>query len=73
MNKIGNWFQRVKTFLGEVRGEWSKVTSPNRREVIGTTVVVLITSVIFAAFLWLADFVILWAYNRLFDVLDMVA
>jgi len=46
-----------------------KVTFPSREEVVGTTVVVLITSVIFAIFLWIADVVILRLYNGLNNLL----
>jgi len=56
---------RLGAFLGEVRTEMKKVTFPSREEVVGTTIVVLITSVIFAIFLWIADVVILRLYNGL--------
>lgn len=56
---------RFGTFLGEVRTEMKKVTFPSREEVVGTTGVVLVTSVIFAIFLWIADVVILRLYNGL--------
>ncbi len=57
--------RRLGEFLGEVRTEMKKVTFPSREEVFGTTVVVLVTSVIFAVFLWAADLVILRLYNGL--------
>ena len=57
--------RRLGAFLGEVRTEMKKVTFPSREEVVGTTGVVLITSVIFAIFLWIADVVILRLYNGL--------
>ena len=57
--------RRLGAFLGEVRTEMKKVTFPSREEVVGTTGVVLITSVIFAIFLWVADVVILRLYNGL--------
>ena len=60
---------RLGVFLGEVRTEMKKVTFPSREEVVGTTGVVLITSVIFAIFLWIADVVILRLYNGLNDFL----
>ena len=60
---------RLGVFLGEVRTEMKKVTFPSREEVVGTTGVVLITSVIFAIFLWIADVVILRLYNGLNDLL----
>ena len=56
---------RLGEFLGEVRTEMKKVTFPSREEVIGTTGVVLITSVIFAIFLWIADIVIQRLYQGL--------
>ncbi len=57
--------RRFGAFLGEVRTEMKKVTFPSREEVVGTTGVVLITSVIFAVFLWIADLAILRLYNGL--------
>ncbi|MXX73972.1 MAG: preprotein translocase subunit SecE [Holophagales bacterium] len=61
--------RRLGVFLGEVRTEMKKVTFPSREEVVGTTGVVLITSVIFAIFLWVADVVILRLYNGLNNLL----
>ena len=61
--------RRLGVFLGEVRTEMKKVTFPSREEVVGTTGVVLITSVIFAIFLWIADVVILRLYNGLNNLL----
>ena len=57
---------RWKTFLREVRGEINKVTWPKRKEVRGTTIVVLITCVIFGVYLWFVDIVmgrvLTWLY-----------
>ncbi len=60
-----------KEFLPEVKGEWKKVTTPGRREVVQTTGVVVITSFIFALYLWLADLVIRWAYGGMFKLLGL--
>ena len=60
-----------KVFLPEVKGEWKKVTRPGRREVVQTTGVVVITSVIFAVYLFLADLVIRWAYEGMFKILGL--
>ena len=60
-----NWITRAKKFLSEVRTEMTKVTFPSRNEVISTTVVVLVTSFIFAVYLWLADLVIVQGYQGL--------
>jgi preprotein translocase SecE subunit len=40
-----------------------KVSFPTREEVIATTVVVLITSFVFAVFLYLADWLIIKGYQ----------
>ena len=45
-----------------------KVTFPARDEVVGTTVVVIITSLVFAAFLYVADFAIVKAYEQILKV-----
>lgn len=57
---------RWKQFLREVRGEINKVTWPKRKEVRGTTIVVLITCVVFGVYLWFVDIVmgrvLTWLY-----------
>ena len=58
-----NWFNKVKEFLREVRSEWNKVSFPTRQEVVGTTVVVLVASLIMAIYLAIADQLILRAYQ----------
>ena len=63
-----NWWTKAKEFLAEVRAEMRKVTFPTRDEVVGTTIVVLITSFVFATFLYLADLVIVWAYQGIVKV-----
>ncbi len=68
MEKLRYFF---KEFLPEVKAEWKKVTRPSRREVWQTTAVVVITSVVFAIYLWFADTVIQWAYEGIFKVLGL--
>ena len=65
-----NWLEKVKEFLasiprflGEVKAEMKKVAFPSRDEVVGTTIVVLITSVVFAVYLWLADMIIVQLFK----------
>jgi preprotein translocase subunit SecE len=53
--KIFNYFKRLKTFLVEVRSEFKKVTWPPRREVYGTTIVVIITVFFFGFYLYGLD------------------
>lgn len=59
----------IPTFLSEVRSELKKVTFPSRDEVMGTTVVVVVASFVFAVYLFVADVVILKAYQGIFRVL----
>ena len=49
---IKAWPQRAKSFYNDVRTEMKKVTTPNRKEVQGTTTVVIITVFLFAAYFW---------------------
>ena len=52
MNRFKEFFTK---FLPEVAAEMRKTSFPSRPEVVGTTGVVLITSVIFAVYLWVVD------------------
>ena len=47
--------KRIKSFMFEVKAETKKVTWPSRKEVYGTTIVVLITILIFSIFLYVVD------------------
>jgi preprotein translocase SecE subunit len=69
MNRLKNFFT---VFLPEVVAEMRKVTFPSRQEVVGTTGVVLVTSVIFAVYLWGVDLVILRVYEWLFQAASKV-
>ncbi len=62
------WWNKSKTFFSEVVTEMKKVTFPSRDEVVGTTVVVIITSFVFAIFLYVADFAIVKAYEQILKV-----
>jgi len=51
------WVGGVKEFWRDTTTEMKKVTWPGRQEVVGTTVVVIIATVVFAVFLWGCDLV----------------
>jgi preprotein translocase subunit SecE len=63
-----DWWKKSTEFFGEVRSEMRKVTFPTRDEVVGTTIVVVVTSFIFAAYLWIADFLIQEGYVGIIKV-----
>ena len=63
-----NVWTRIRTFLAEVRGELKRTTFPSRREVRGTTTVVIVTVFIFAVFLYVVDMFLYRVVNMIFDV-----
>jgi preprotein translocase subunit SecE len=60
------WWDRARTFLGEVRNEMKRVTWPAKREVYATTVVVILVSVFFGLYLWVIDMALSSAVHWLF-------
>ena len=50
--------KRLRLFLTEVWSELKKTTWPARTEVYGTTVVVIVTVLICAAYLWIVDLIL---------------
>lgn len=48
-------FQKIKTFLKEVKIELKKVTWPSRYELRGSTGVVILTVLLFTLVIWLVD------------------
>jgi len=63
-----DWFNKAKEFLAETRSEMRKVSFPTRDEVVGTTIVVIVTSAIFAVFLFLSDQLIVLGYQSLVNL-----
>lgn len=64
-----DWFSKAKEFLSETRSEMRKVSFPSKDEVVGTTIVVIVTSAVFAVFLFGADKLITLGYQGLVKVL----
>jgi preprotein translocase subunit SecE len=62
------WFQRIRSFLGEVRSELKRTSWPSRKEVRGTTTVVVVTVGIFGVFLWIVDTALFHIVDFIFDV-----
>jgi len=63
LTKTRETLASIPRFLREVRSEMAKVSFPSRDEVVGTTIVVLVTSFIFAFYLWAADLVIVQLFK----------
>jgi preprotein translocase subunit SecE len=62
--KIGEYPQRWRSFLHEVRVEMRQVTWPTRREVLVTTWVVMVTVAFFGLFFFGVDSSVSWLVQR---------
>jgi preprotein translocase subunit SecE len=59
---------KVHAFFREVRVEFGKVSWPNRREVTGSTTVVIVVVLVLALFLFLVDQVFATVVHQLFKL-----
>jgi len=55
--KLNNLFRKIINFIKEARAELRKVTWPNRKQLISSTVVVMITVALVAVFLGIVDLI----------------
>ena len=55
LSYIPRKFEELKTFLSEVRSELKRVTWPPKTEVYPTTIVVIVTTIIFGVLLYTVD------------------
>jgi preprotein translocase subunit SecE len=58
--------ERLLLFLKEVRQEMRKVVTPSRAEVQSTTIVVVVTVFMFAAYFWLVDVILGAGVDKIF-------
>jgi preprotein translocase subunit SecE len=54
-NKKQNWVESTRAYLGDIRSEMKRVTWPNRKQVESTTLVVILSVFIFAAYFKVVD------------------
>ena len=64
--KIKSWPERAKAFYNDVRTEMRKVTTPSRKEVQSTTIVVIVAVALFGIYFEIIDYVIGNGIDRLF-------
>jgi preprotein translocase subunit SecE len=64
--KPKQWVASTREFFRDTTGEMKKVTWPTKNEVVGTTVVVIVSTIVFALFLWGCDVVFYKAIDFLF-------
>jgi len=58
------WVQ-IRDYVSDVRTEMKRVTWPNRQEIYGTTVMVLITTFLFGFYFWVCDQVFSASISRI--------
>lgn len=63
---LRSWPERIRGFYNDVRTEMRKVTSPSRKEVQGTTTVVIITVFLFAFYFWVVDLILTKSLDQIF-------
>ena len=67
INKPKEWVTTLREGYKDVLAEMKKVTWPNRNEVVSTTVVVIVATVVFAVYLWGCDVVFYKMIDFLFS------
>ncbi|MGD0921467.1 MAG: preprotein translocase subunit SecE [Terriglobia bacterium] len=55
-----NTFRQVRDYFSDVRGEMRRVTWPSKQEIYGTTVMVVLTTFIFAFYFAICD----WGFRH---------
>jgi preprotein translocase subunit SecE len=66
MADIKVWVQNTKDYVGELRAEMRRVTWPNRKQVEGTTAVVIVSVFLFAGYFAVIDRILAAGVTRLF-------
>jgi len=46
---------RIRDYVSDVRNEMRRVTWPNKQEIYGTTVMVVLTTFLFGIYFWICD------------------
>jgi preprotein translocase subunit SecE len=65
MQQLKSQPERLMSFLKDVRSEMRKVVWPSREAVQATTIVVIVTTFLFAAYFWLVDVI----FGRIIEAL----
>ena len=59
------WYKRLGNYFKDVRAELKKVTWPSRKEVYGTTVVVIVAVLFFGFYLFFVDVLASWLITQI--------
>ncbi|HEV3201717.1 MAG TPA: preprotein translocase subunit SecE [Bryobacteraceae bacterium] len=66
MVDVKQWVQNTKDYVNELKLEMKRVTWPNRKQVEGTTAVVIFSVFAFAGYFWVVDGILQSAVNHVF-------
>jgi len=53
-------FDKIAKFLSDVKSEMAKVSWPTRPELLNSTMIVAVVSVLFTIFIFSADYILSW-------------
>jgi preprotein translocase subunit SecE len=70
LGKVGKSFRSKIEFIKDTRKELNNVSWPGRREVTGTTFVVILAVIFFGGFLFLVDQIINTGMNYLYSAIS---
>ena len=66
MADVKKWIDDTKSYVNDLKLEMKRVTWPNRKQVEGTTAVVIFSVFAFAGYFWVVDGILSSAVNRVF-------
>ena len=66
VSKPTQWWLATKEFFHDTSAEMKKVTWPTKNEVVGTTAVVIVATIVFAVYLWGCDVIFFKMIDFLF-------
>ena len=69
--KLKSWFIGIIDFLKDTRKELHNVSWPSRREVTGTTIVVIAAVFFFGFFLFVVDLIVRFGRDLIYRVLSV--
>jgi preprotein translocase subunit SecE len=70
LEQVVSWPRRTRDYFNDLKLEMKRVTWPNRKQVEGTTVVVIFTIFAFAAFFAVVDTLLTDSVTRMYKALS---
>ncbi|HYW43086.1 MAG TPA: preprotein translocase subunit SecE [Bryobacteraceae bacterium] len=67
MTDVKVWVQSTRDYVNDLKQEMNRVTWPNRKQVEGTTAVVIFSVFAFAAYFWVVDGLLGAGVKRVLD------